>query len=333
MEREGPRSASSAPPSSLRWEILRGLSWLDASSQVDRKIISRRTSSHFNMIPRHFISENFSGALDVPLEVRHSDSKRDISVLYKLPVMTAHSLVLTQRMENEVDLKDFEISNQFNIDNTGLLCCWPSEDILAHFCLKNKDIFSGKKVIELGSGYGLAGLAIAAGTDAREVVISDGNPQVVDYLQLNIDTNIRSFGDKKVKAMTLHWDQKLDSCMLSSFDAIVASDCTFFKEFHEALALTVKSLLKNSERSTAILLSPRRGDSLDKFLVKVEEIGMRSEVVENYDPAVWQRHLMFLSGEDKSWPNYDEDHFYPLLVKLSFGDPTEAPFLQTLPGN
>lgn len=27
-----------------------------------------------------------------------------------------------QRMENGVDLKDFEISNQFNIDNTGLLC-------------------------------------------------------------------------------------------------------------------------------------------------------------------------------------------------------------------
>lgn len=25
-------------------------------------------------------------------------------------------------MENGVDLKDFEISNQFNIDNTGLLC-------------------------------------------------------------------------------------------------------------------------------------------------------------------------------------------------------------------
>jgi len=44
--------------------------------------------------------------------------------------------------------------------------------------------FRSKKVIELGSGYGLAGFAIAAATEASEVVISDGNPQVVDCILL-----------------------------------------------------------------------------------------------------------------------------------------------------
>jgi hypothetical protein len=39
-----------------------------------------------------------------------------------------------------------------------------------------------KRVIELGSGYVLAGLVIAAITEASEVVISDGNPQVVDCI-------------------------------------------------------------------------------------------------------------------------------------------------------
>lgn len=39
-----------------------------------------------------------------------------------------------------------------------------------------------KRVIELGSGYGLAGLVTAAITEAVEVVISDGNPQVVDCI-------------------------------------------------------------------------------------------------------------------------------------------------------
>lgn len=57
---------------------------------------------------------------------------------------------------------------------------WPSEDILAYFCLSHTDMFRSKKVIELGSGYGLAGLVIAAVTDALEIVISDGNPRVVD---------------------------------------------------------------------------------------------------------------------------------------------------------
>jgi tRNA1(Val) A37 N6-methylase TrmN6 len=41
-----------------------------------------------------------------------------------------------------------------------------------------------KKVLELGSGYGLAGLAVAASTNAAEVVISDGNPQVVGCILL-----------------------------------------------------------------------------------------------------------------------------------------------------
>jgi methylase of polypeptide subunit release factors len=39
-------------------------------------------------------------------------------------------------------------------------------------------------VLELGSGYGLAGLAVAASTNAAEVVISDGNPQVVGCILL-----------------------------------------------------------------------------------------------------------------------------------------------------
>lgn len=42
-----------------------------------------------------------------------------------------------------------------------------------------------KKVLELGSGYGLAGLIIGACTNADEVVISDGNPQVVECILLN----------------------------------------------------------------------------------------------------------------------------------------------------
>lgn len=43
-------------------------------------------------------------------------------------------------------------------------------------------MFRSKRVIELGSGYGLAGLVIATVSEASEVVISDGNPQVVDCI-------------------------------------------------------------------------------------------------------------------------------------------------------
>lgn len=42
-----------------------------------------------------------------------------------------------------------------------------------------------KRVLELGSGYGLGGLVIAAVTEASEVVISDGNPQVVNCILIS----------------------------------------------------------------------------------------------------------------------------------------------------
>ncbi|AQL08113.1 S-adenosyl-L-methionine-dependent methyltransferase superfamily protein [Zea mays] len=175
-----------------------------------------------------------------------------------------------------------------------------------------------KKVLELGSGYGLAGLVIAASTNADEVVISDGNPQVAEYIQKNISINAETFGETKVKSLILHWDKEQASEMLNTFDIIVASDCTFFKQFHKGLARTVKSLLKHSATSQAIFLSPKRGDSLDKFLGIIKENGLSCELIENYDPTVWNLHKKLVAGEDRTWPNYDKEHCYPLLVRIGY---------------
>uniref|UniRef100_K4AKX0 Calmodulin-lysine N-methyltransferase n=1 Tax=Setaria italica TaxID=4555 RepID=K4AKX0_SETIT len=215
------------------------------------------------------------------------------------------------RREDSLELNDMEASNRYNIDTTGLVCCWPSEEVLAYYCINHSDMFRAKKVLELGSGYGLAGLVIAACTDADEVVISDGNPQK------NISINAETFGETKVKSMILHWDKEQASEILNTFDIIVASDCTFFKQFHESLARTVKSLLKHSATSQAIFLSPQRGDSLDKFLRIIKENGLNYELIENYDPTVWDLHKKYVAGDDRAWPNYDKEHCYPLLVRIS----------------
>ncbi|KAF3685197.1 putative zinc finger HIT domain-containing protein 1-like [Capsicum annuum] len=173
-----------------------------------------------------------------------------------------------------------------------------------------------KRIIELGSGYGLAGLIVAMTTEAREVFISDGNPQVVDYIQRNVNANSGSFGGTEVKPLMLHWGQEKDTDISNTFDVIIASDCTFFKEFHEALVQTIKSLLKEEGPSEAILLSPRRGDSLDKFLAEVKDSGLHFSTDEIYDAEVWRRHQRFIEGDD-SWPNYEMDHCYPLLVRIT----------------
>ncbi|KAJ6907686.1 hypothetical protein NC651_018191 [Populus alba x Populus x berolinensis] len=140
--------------------------------------------------------------------------------------------------------------------------------------------------------------------------------QDVLHIQHSIDANSTAFGDTKVKTVTLHWDEEVTYNISDTFDVIVASDCTFFKEFHNALACTVKLLLKNVGRSEAIFFSPERGDSLDKFLEKIEENGLHFSITENYDSEVWKRHQGFMAGDD-TWPSYEKHHCYPLMVRHS----------------
>ncbi|XP_057975214.1 calmodulin-lysine N-methyltransferase [Malania oleifera] len=313
---------SSDPPAkaaaSLRWAILRHVflrrpsssNLDDDQSQNCIKRISRKTTQGFNLIPSQL---QHSAPLS---KSNHSSGSRDASVCYTLPIPSSPKLFLTQRVDNCANLNDFEISNKYDIDNTGLVCHWPSEDVLAYFCLSHEGMFRSKRVIELGSGYGLAGLVIAAATEATEVVISDGNPQVVDYIQHNIEANSEAFGGTTVKPLILHWNQEEPSNISGSFDVVIASDCTFFEEFHKSLARTVKSLLTKAGPSEAVFFSPRRGNSLDKFLEEIKESGMHYSITENYETQVWRHHQRFVNGDD-SWPNYEEDHCYPLLVRIT----------------
>ncbi|KAH0971101.1 hypothetical protein GBA52_023257 [Prunus armeniaca] len=233
--------------------------------------LREKTKQGFNLLPCHLVDDP-----------SHSS---DVTVCYTLPIDSAPKLYLTQRVVDHAELRDFEICNKYNIDNTGLVCQWPSEEVLAYFCLSHADMFRlSKRVIELGSGYGLAGLVIAAVTEASEVVISDGNPQVVDYIQHNIDANSNAFGGTRVKSMMLHWNQNEISNVSSTFDLIVASDWYHFLQgIHNGLAQIVKFLLGKVQPSEAIFLSPKRGDSLDKFLEKIKENDLRFSITENYD--------------------------------------------------
>ncbi|KAA8547511.1 hypothetical protein F0562_003940 [Nyssa sinensis] len=321
MREEKTVRSATIKASSLRWGILRKAFLRrpspdpDEYSELGIKRISRKTTRGFNLIPCHLMEDHLKEHSASLSKTDQSDGSKDACVRYSVPNDSALKLYLFQRVDNRADLNDFEFCNRYDIDNTGLVCHWPSEDVLAFYCLSHADMFRSKKVIELGSGYGLAGLVISAVAEALEVVISDGNPQVVDYIQHSINANSSAFGDTKVKSMMLHWNKEEISDISNTFDVIIASDCTFFKEFHKGLARTIKFLLKNEQTSEAILLSPKRGDSLDKFMVEIKESGLHFSITEMYDMEVWRRHQGFMKGDD-SWRNYEKDHCYPLLVRI-----------------
>ncbi|KAF4382604.1 hypothetical protein F8388_015432 [Cannabis sativa] len=151
----------------------------EGQSQNTIKRISRKAMQGFNMIPYHLENEDSEEEAIILNRRNGNYNSKDATLCYTLPIhgygAPNNKLFLTQRVNNVADISDLEFCNKHDIDNTGLVCQWPSEDVLAYFCLSHADLFRSKRVIEVGSGYGLAGLVIAAVTDATEVIISDGS--------------------------------------------------------------------------------------------------------------------------------------------------------------
>lgn len=60
--------------------------------------------------------------------------------------------------------------------------------------MDHPEVTEGKKVIELGAGVGLVGLVAALCTNARSVVVTDGDQEVVKFIRHNVETTVASLG-------------------------------------------------------------------------------------------------------------------------------------------
>ncbi|CAM9787703.1 unnamed protein product [Scytosiphon promiscuus] len=72
---------------------------------------------------------------------------------------------------------------------------WKSTSSLCSY-LSSSKVAAGRRVLELGSGMGVAGL-IAHKTGAAVVVMTDGDDSVIKYLRENITTNVGGAGEGK----------------------------------------------------------------------------------------------------------------------------------------
>uniref|UniRef100_A0A804R966 Calmodulin-lysine N-methyltransferase n=1 Tax=Zea mays TaxID=4577 RepID=A0A804R966_MAIZE len=177
----GSRAASNA---TQRWSILRRALLARSSSaralggiSSDHQIkdgtnnISRKASRGFNLIECHSLPiSQLLKSLGNSLNENDFECQKDVYVCYKLPCRGSSKLDLVCRKEDSLELNDIEASNKYNIDTTGLVVghrkrFLPTTVLTTRMCSVH---YRSKKVLELGSGYGLAGLVIAASTNADE---------------------------------------------------------------------------------------------------------------------------------------------------------------------
>ncbi|XP_024516595.1 calmodulin-lysine N-methyltransferase [Selaginella moellendorffii] len=157
--------AASSPPA-LRWRLLKRSLLRSKSDEIDEEAarVSRVPSGSFGLIASRCVEDN--------------EEIDGILWEYTLPDERTTALLMRQSRSGQFKLSDHSSCRELGIDNTGVICLWPAEEILAYYCVSRPEMFRNKRIIELGAGYGLAGLALAACTDPAEVLITDGNPKI-----------------------------------------------------------------------------------------------------------------------------------------------------------
>ncbi|XP_062375406.1 calmodulin-lysine N-methyltransferase [Sardina pilchardus] len=285
-----------------RWTILRQvLKQKQVDSEKVPQVSVRRFSS-FNLFSRSRVT---TPDPDDPSEGQWVD--------YRSASFPQYSAFLR---DNLGPIRVTEVLNSF--DNTGNVCVWPSEEVMAHYCLKKRHMFRGLSVCELGGGMTcLAGLMIAVCADAREVILSDGNEKAIHNVRGVIERNRRAglFTCSDVSSRVVRWDSESDvSALESCFDVVMCADCLFLDQYRASLVDAVKRLLRPN--GTALVFAPPRGETLAQFRLLAERAGFRVCQYLNYDQEVWDVHSRMQSeGKD----SYDESIHYPHLLTLTQG--------------
>ena len=196
-------------------------------------------------------------------------------------------------------------------NNTGNVCVWPSEEVMAYNCLENREMFKEASVCELGCGMsGLAGLLLACANVPSTVVLTDGNETSVANVREILDANMSRF-DKftSVSCEVLQWENlSLKENYLAKFDYVLCADCLFFSNVHHELAQVIKSLLKPCN-GMAILFAPRRSGTLEQFCLIAKDY-FNVECIERHSEKAWE------VLQDKP-SHINVDLHYPLKIVLT----------------
>ncbi len=154
---------------------------------------------------------------------------------------------------------------------------WESAEALAGYILEHRELFSGKRVLELGCGLGLPSLCAAR--CGALVTASDFHPDNRAFFMRNARLN--ALVDISYHAMD--WRQP---DLSGKFDILLGSDLIYEKEMVSPLVNCVKRYL--APGGTFLYADPGRS-TLQNFTSAMEETGLTWELipVENIYLQVW----------------------------------------------
>jgi predicted nicotinamide N-methyase len=172
-------------------------------------------------------------------------------------------------------------------DLTGQIV-WPACVLLSWFVHRNKHNFSGRVVVELGAGCGLAGFVAAH--YAKHCVITDGNDIVCSLLQRNRE----HLNSRNVSIQNLLWGVKdeVERCVsaVGVFpDVIIGADVILWPNQISQLLYTVRWFLLGKKDTAVCYISyiVRASTTTERLFATAKQLGLaiETEPTENFVPA------------------------------------------------
>ena len=158
-------------------------------------------------------------------------------------VRVAGQKFLIQSLPEQLPLEVLSKLVDANVEISGR-CPWPGSLLLATYLAKSSDRVlhvTGKRVIELGAGSGILGLALSKWCE--HIVLTDADPFALNLINVNVEKNLSVESNTIVRKLRWGEAEDIENCSIGgSFDVVLAADVCYKLEIVAPLVQTCAQL-------------------------------------------------------------------------------------------